>query len=76
MTDARPPEDQTGARPSRPQRRADLAAWSARTFLSETPLVDPPPAELSLDDEVAYDILANVDETRAHIAALRADGLL
>ena len=71
-----PPEDQTGARPSRATSRAELAEWSARTFRSETPLVTPPPGELSLDDEVALDPAANIDETRAHIAALRDAGLL
>ena len=74
MTDT--PDDQLGARPSRPQSRDDLAAWSSRTFRSETPLVERPPGDISLDDELPYDLTADIEQSRAHIAALRADGLL
>jgi hypothetical protein len=69
-------DDQLGARPSRRQTRDDLADWQARTFASETALAARPPGELTLDDEVAIDPLADREATVAHIAALRRDGLL
>ena len=68
--------EQTGERPRRPAQPVDVADWHARTFRSARPLVRRPPAELSLDDEVANDPLADPDATRAHIAALRAAGRL
>jgi len=68
--------DDPGARPSRPADAGELADWTARTFASSRSLTVPPPAELSLDDEVALEPLDDIESTRAHIAALRLDGLL
>lgn len=68
--------EQHGARPNRPATPAELAEFTARTYVSELPLVRRPPAELPLDLELADDPFANPDETRAHIARIRAAGLL
>jgi len=68
--------DPHGTRPTRPQSRRELGDWTARSFASSVSLAVPPPAELTLDDEVADDPLADRDAARAHLAALRADGLL
>ena len=65
-----------GARPTRRVDPVALADWSARTFASEAALVQPPPGEISLNDEVADDLFADRDNTRLHLANLRNDGLL
>ena len=72
----KPPKDQTGARPSRPVNRDAFADWSARTFRSEAAFAAPPPGELTLDDEVAIDPIADPEAARAHYAALKAAGLI
>lgn len=64
--------DQTGARPSRRPQPDDLADWQARTFGALRRYAPPPPGDISLDDEVADDPIADPDATAAHIAALRA----
>lgn len=66
--------DQTGARPTRPAHPDDLADWQCRTFTALGQYVDPPPGELSLDDEVADDPAADPAATLAHLAELRAAG--
>ncbi len=68
--------DQHGERPHRPATQHDAADFAARTFTSELPLVQRPQAELNLDLEVVDDPLEDRDATRAHIAQLRAAGLL
>ena len=68
--------EQHGARPNRPATPAELAEFTARTYVSELALVRRPPAELPLDLEVADDPFADPEQTRAHIARLREDGLL
>lgn len=68
--------EQHGARPARPVTPAGLAEFTARTYMSELALVQRPPAELTLDDEVAIDPFADPEQTRAHIARLRDDGVL
>ena len=68
--------NQHGTRPSRPSTPEALAEFTGRTYPSELALVHRPPAELSLDDEVAADPIADPDAARAHIARLRDAGIL
>ena len=68
--------EQLGARPQRRARPEDLADWQARTFAGLGRYASPPPADVSLDAEVVEDLFADPDATRAHLAALRRDGVL
>ena len=67
--------EQTGARPSRRPTPDDLADWQARTFPALAAYAPPPPAAIRLDDELDDDLFADPDATRAHLAALRREGL-
>lgn len=68
--------DQLGARPSRRPSPAELADWQARTFSALARFAPPPPGAIGLDDELADDPIADPDAGAAHIAELRAAGLI
>lgn len=68
--------DQLGARPSRPITPDELADWQARTFTALRRYAPPPPGTIGLDDELADELTDDPDAAIAHIAELRAAGLI
>ena len=56
--------------------RGLIADWQARTFTGLAAYAPPLPADIRLTDELADGLADDPDAARAHIAALRAAGLL
>ena len=72
MPESRSTDNDIGARPSRPTTPEALAAWQAHRFDPLRPTAD----QSNLHDELPIDMLADMDATRAAIAAAVANGTL